>query len=506
MNVVVPLFLLAPLVLVPLGYRLLEVVSPESRPPALALRFVLLAAGLLVIAFRLEASLIAGVLALPWLMVTGGTAAAAGVRWMRGPDRFQPNVRHATDAAVTFLTVGAIFALTDRLGIQPFGFSTTIILLTAVHFHFAGFVLPLAGALAWTRRPSRWTELALGAVVVGIPITALGFFGLPPANWIGAVLTAAGGFGIGLATLAVARSMARGFAVALAVAAGASLLIAMPLAAIYATGTFTGAVWLGIDTMARLHGGLNALGFALPVIVAWTLDRRARAPIAPRADARTRADPRRLGLGAAAIAAGYAGVVGIISFAAGANDPGPPEVVPRPVVLALLLMLPAAIAAIGAWRRSGPLLIAAGVLCLAQAFIAFSGVTLPFVVPAILLLALGGRATAVPHPRRSALGALVVVALGVGSWFAFLGTTEEVCWVARTGSNGELVYSQIPVTDTFTMGIDDVASGCDGGALSTRGVVLASILAIGAIVIAELSSRTAGPSPGSAPARSTIAR
>ena len=393
---------------------------------------------------------------------------------VRDPDRFHAGIRHATDAAVGFLAVGAVFAVTDRLGIQPFGFSAAIILLTAVHFHYAGFVLPLAGALAWTRRPTRWLELALGAVVVGIPITALGFFGLPVANWMGAMLTAAGGFGIGLATLAIARTLARTAAVVLGVVAGMSLLIAMPLAAAYATGTLVGATWLGMDTMARVHGGLNALGFGLPVILAWTLDRRARAPIERQTGARSEADPRRLGLGAAAIVAGYACVVGLISASASAGEPGPPEVVPRPVVIAVLLMLPAAIATIGAWRRCGPLLIAAGILCLAQSFIAFSGVTLPFVIPAVLLLVIGGRASAVPHPRRAGLAAIAVVALGIGSWFALLGTTEEVCWVARTGADGELVYSRIPVTDSYTMGLDDVASGCDGGALTTQGIALAA--------------------------------
>ena len=488
MNIVVPLFLLAPLVLVPLGFRLLEVASPGSRPPAIVLRLVVPAAGLLVLAFWLPAGPVAALLALPWLGVTGATAVAAGARWARDPDRLRPGIRHAADAAVAFLAVGAVFAVTDRLGIRPFGFSTTIILLTAVHFHYAGFVLPLAGALAWTRRPSRWLEAALGAVVVGIPITALGFLGLPLANWVGAVLTAAGGFGIGLATLAVARTLDGRAAGLLGGLAGVSLLIAMPLAAVYATGTMTGAAWLGLDTMARVHGGLNAVGFALPAMVAWTLDRRARAPIAPGA-ARPARDPRRLGLGAAAIIAGYAIAVGLISANAGAADLGPPEVIPRPVILALLLMLPAAIAAIGAWRRSGPVLISAGVLCLAQAFIAFSGVTLPFVVPGILLLAVGGRTSAVPHPRRAVVGAVLVVALGIGSWFALLGMTETVCWVARTGADGALVYTRIPVTDTLSVGTQEVASGCDGGAITTQGITLAAILAIGAIAVAELSSR-----------------
>ena len=504
MNVVVPLFLLAPLVLVPLGYRLLETASAGSHPPAFALRLVVPAAGLLVVASWLPAGLAAAALAIPWVLVTGATAVVAGIRWIQEPHRLRPDVRHATDAGVAFLAVGAVFALADRLGVQPFGFSTTIILLTAVHFHYAGFVLPLAGALAWTRRPSRWLEMALGAVIVGIPVTALGFFGLSLANWVGAVLTAAGGFGIGLATLAIARTMARTTGVILAALAGASLLIAMPLAAIYATGTLTGTAWLAIDAMARVHGGLNALGFALPAMLAWTVDRLARAPIETRTGTRADSDPRRLGMGGAALVAGYALAVGLISAAAGANDLGPPEVVPRPVFLALLLMLPAAIAAIGAWRRSGPLLIAAGLLCLAQAFIAFSGVTLPFIVPAILLLVLGGRTPAVPHQRRAAFGAVVIVALGIGTWFALLGTTEEICWVARTGANGELVYSQIPVTDSFTMAIDDVASGCDGGATTTQGIVLAVVLAVGAVAVAELASRPAGAPTAADPAPTLV--
>ena len=282
---IVALFLLAPLVIVPLGFRLLEVAAPGSRPPAIAFRSLLPAAGLLLVSFWLPAGPVAAVLALPWLAVTGITVLAAGSRILRDEDRFRPGVAHATDAAVAFLAVGATFAVIDRLGARPLGLPATIILLTAVHFHFAGFVLPLAGALAYRRRSRRWLEIALGAVVVGIPVTALGFIGLPFANWIGALLTAGGGFGIGLATLLVVSTLLRGPAggpaAGLAVIAGASLLISMPMAVIYATGTLVGSTWLDLPTMARVHGTINVLGFSLPVIVAWTLDRRARATPRP---------------------------------------------------------------------------------------------------------------------------------------------------------------------------------------------------------------------------------
>ena len=156
MSVVVPLFLIAPLFLVPFGWRLLAVATPGSEPPRLAMRAALPAALLLTLSFMSPAGLAAAALSLPWLGLTGFVALAAGVRLLRDPARFRPSVRHATDAAVAFLAVGATFAAIDRLGLRLFGFSSEILLLTAVHFHFAGFVLPLAGALAYARRPRRW--------------------------------------------------------------------------------------------------------------------------------------------------------------------------------------------------------------------------------------------------------------------------------------------------------------------------------------------------------------
>jgi hypothetical protein len=502
MNVVVPLFLLAPLILVPLGYRLLEIASPGSRPPAVMLRSVVPAAGLLVIAFWLPAGPVAAVLAGPWLAVTGVTALAAGLRWLRDPLRSRPEVRHATDAAVAFLAVGAAFAFTDRLGLRPFDFPTPVILLTAVHFHFAGFVLPVAGALAYSRRPRRWLELAIGAVVVGIPITALGFFGLPIANWVGAVLTASGGFGIGLATLAIVRTLDGRGATIFAVIAGASLLISMPMAVIYATGTLTGAAWLGMDVMARLHGSLNAVGFALPAMLAWTLDRLARTPAEPARVAAEPAsvpvpsrDPRTLGLGVAVVIAAYAGLLGLVA-ANGRTDEVGPSSIASSLMLVALLSLPAAIAAIGAVRRSQALLTAAGVLCLVQSVIAFSGATIPFAIPGIALLTLASRTGRGPLPGRAGVGAIGVIALAVASWFALLGLTETVCWVARAGADGALVYTRVPVADTMTLQVGDAADGCDGGAATAQGIALAAMLAVGAVVVAGRSSRPESAATG----------
>jgi uncharacterized protein (UPF0548 family) len=48
-----------------------------------------------------------------------------------------------------------------------------------------------------------------------------------------------------------------------------ALLAGMTLTGIYALGTFRESAWLDIPTMIHWHGTLNALGFALPGLLAW---------------------------------------------------------------------------------------------------------------------------------------------------------------------------------------------------------------------------------------------
>jgi hypothetical protein len=166
-----------------------------------------------------------------------------------------------------------------------------------------------------------------------------------------------------------------------------------------------------------------------------------------------------------------------------------------------LLMLPAFIAAIGALRRSRPILIAAGVLCLAQAFVSFAGVSIPFIVPAFLLLALGTSGGSTETPPRALVSSVLIIVLGFAAWVAPFALTEATCWVARAGPDGTLIYSPIPVPDDAAfgsggghveLGLDpaDVASGCDGGSLTAQGAALAAVFGIGAVAVAALASTT----------------
>lgn len=137
--------------------------------------------------------------------------------------------------------------------------------------------------------------------------------------------------------------------------------------------------------------------------------------------------------------------------------------------------------------------IAAGVLCLLQSVVgAFSGVTLGFVIPGIVLVAMGlERApTASPRPtrRRARAAGVLVVGLGIAAWIIPFATSETVCWIARAGPDGNPVYTRIADTDTISVGVGDLAGGCDGGTFTLQGLMVGGVLATGALAMAALAA------------------
>jgi hypothetical protein len=273
----VALLLLAALVCVPLGLALLADEEEPGAPRAWRVLFVVqpAAALLLVAAFLPPAGTTAAALAVPWLLVTV-LVAALGLRRLRR-DKGWAAEDLALTAGMVFLAAGGGWTFLSRLGATPLDFSPVIVLLTGVHFHFAGFVLPLLTGLLGRAAPGIPTRLAAWSVMAGVPLVALGITvgrGLPPVEVLAAWFLSAGcllvAFGQVRAALR-AGPPARSF---LLFVSGLSLVGGMALAAVYALGVFRGAGWLSIETMIPWHGSLNALGFALPGLLAWHLGSR----------------------------------------------------------------------------------------------------------------------------------------------------------------------------------------------------------------------------------------
>src|SRR6185295_20245586 len=106
--------------------------------------------------FFFEKGLQSAALASAWLSLNALIALFGLVRLTSR--RIHPPEELSIDAGLLYLPVAGLWLVIYRLGVQPFGYGEIIILLTVVHFHFAGFAAPIiAGAngrvLASTRFP-----------------------------------------------------------------------------------------------------------------------------------------------------------------------------------------------------------------------------------------------------------------------------------------------------------------------------------------------------------------
>jgi YndJ-like protein len=277
----IALLLFAVLVLVPLGLQVAQAAS------SLILVLHLPAALLLGVSFLLDQGWLAAALALPWLIVTGWIACEAGHRVRRRG--LAPLSDLCVDVGCIFLVVGGGWAVLHRAGIRPLGFDDVIVLLTAIHFHYAGLVLPILTGRVGRLLAGKIATAACLGVLAGVPLTAAGIsatqLGWGSALEVGAAcLTAAAGALTALLCLRLAltphaRRLACGLGVrGLWAMAGGALLFSMVLAALYGLRTVIEVSWLDIPWMRVLHGTANAFGFAAAGLCAWCWSERTVLP------------------------------------------------------------------------------------------------------------------------------------------------------------------------------------------------------------------------------------
>ena len=219
----------------------------------------------------------------------------------------------------------------------------------------------------------------------------------------------------------------------------------------------------------------------------------------------------------------------------------PPQADSRGLASVLLLAAPGLIGLIGAWGRRPTVVVAAGVICLLQSVVAFSGVTLVYLLPAIgflraaiddggspsparpaflivgailavpiavavvlstgilgvlLLVLAGGLAASRSGSRRerrlttrAAARGLAIVILVVGAWLATFAATETECWVGRTEPGGAVAWEQIPATHTLVLDEGITVSTCASGIPTPAALLVASLLIAAAIGVAAFPPR-----------------
>lgn len=258
---------LALAVLVPMALKSAE--PGSSIRPALA-------GALSSTTFLMDEGLIAAVVALVW---TGAVGWVVLLEAKRTPNILSVRaVLHLWP--LLHLSLGTVWLVLSRYGARPLGFSSTIVALTAVHFHYAGFIAPtliskLEQQLSSPPRNLRGlVQLTRVGVLVATPLTAAGITFAPVFGALGASL-----FGIGLGisssvTWVVTRSLTDRVGVVLLRLSASSVLVAMVLAVFYAAGQWLGTRAPTIETMSRTHGLLNALGYSLAGLIGWRMIER----------------------------------------------------------------------------------------------------------------------------------------------------------------------------------------------------------------------------------------
>lgn len=275
------LLLLAAWVLVPLVNDLVQR-QPEAQflPVASCLRAArwlwLPAASLLTLAYCRGQDYLSAACALPWLVLCILLALAGHFLFWRsrGPGRA------GIGCALLYSVVGGGWVLLDRAGERPLDFDPAIVLLTAIHFHYAGLVLPLVAGLIRRRADSTLARGAELGAIAGVPLVAAGItstqLGGPVlleslAAWV------MGGSGLVLAGLLLGLALLPGEGLWVRVLwflAGAALLGAQLLALAYGARHFIALEMLDIPFMRAVHGSLNALGFGLLGLMGWRLSAR----------------------------------------------------------------------------------------------------------------------------------------------------------------------------------------------------------------------------------------
>jgi hypothetical protein len=177
------------------------------------------------------------------------------------------------------LAVGGAWFVASRLGMRPMGIQEPIGLLTAVHFHYAGFATAIIAAamlrFVEQRRERTWLKW-LVAVAVGMPlVVAVGFVISPLLKMAAGVVFSLSVAGLAVVLRSCTKRLESGTGRVLFHVASVSVFAGMVLSSAYALADFRGSDVLPIPQMARTHGILNAVGFCLPALLGWLVENAA---------------------------------------------------------------------------------------------------------------------------------------------------------------------------------------------------------------------------------------
>ncbi|SOC42672.1 YndJ family protein [Ureibacillus acetophenoni] len=172
------------------------------------------------------------------------------------------------DAAFISLSIGGMWYFAYITNIDT-GFSPMITWLTAIHFHYAAFLLPVfVGLLGRIYKP-RFYPFAAGILLISLFLLAIGITFSVWIEWVSVVFYIIGIYMIIYYTLQA--PLVSLFQRWLIVLSFSSLGVTILLSFLYALGRLTNDFSVSIDFMLQFHGMLNCVIFALLGVIGWSI-------------------------------------------------------------------------------------------------------------------------------------------------------------------------------------------------------------------------------------------
>lgn len=272
------LLMLAVLAFVPLALSLAATADEDGTAFRYAISLQPVGAALIVVSFFLRTSVVAGATTLIWMLTTFFIAlfglSRLWQRWKLSRSIF-PLEELCIDAGLAYVVVGSGWLLLSRLGLNPMNFSDTIVLLTAVHFHYAGFAAPILTGLAGRKIKAgivrKFYLAAATGIIAGPPLVAAGITLSRAVEVFSAVTLALSLFVLAMLTMFIIAPAMKPLPRLLLILSAMSVVVTMIFACLYAFGRFAGIETVSIPLMAEIHGVSNALGFVLCGLLAWAI-------------------------------------------------------------------------------------------------------------------------------------------------------------------------------------------------------------------------------------------
>lgn len=269
LQYVMMLLMFAYLVLVPLTLNL--VTQRKNSFYRYATWIQLPSAVLAGVSFFIEQGTLAVLLAVPWFLTTILIA-------LYGFSRLLQTWKRSTifevliQLGLMYISIGGLWLILHRSGIQILHFSDVIVLLTSIHFHYAAFITPITmafiGKMLLRKAPSiqPWFKTIAIFVLFGPPFIAVGITlsdSLPVLEFISVIefVTPLIVFSI-LCLVYLVPTLNYSVQMLLSISFS-SLLFSMSSAMIYGFAHVNETVILGIPLMVFFHGFVNTFGFSL---------------------------------------------------------------------------------------------------------------------------------------------------------------------------------------------------------------------------------------------------